>query len=319
MQYVLISDIHANYPALRAVDEVIQWQRRAGKNLEYWFLGDLFGYGPAQMAWECLRWLFYESKIIRLGDPDASRWVPGNHDEWMIHPNGRGHAGAQVTVDAQRRMMAVHPGEWQDFQEHYQIATDDERGSLRKEENASGMAVFFTHGSVQKTQRRIGYLYPYAAYENIVISDLNTISRETTCKTVCLVSGHTHLPVLGRRIDQDGIEYISIRYGTPINLEPGCYLINPGSVGQPRDGDPRASYAILDTEAHTIVFNRREYDIEKTCNALGQESNGSEHPQEYTSLQERLRTGYGGEHMQYYHKEVYMKREFDLVAEKKNQ
>jgi diadenosine tetraphosphatase ApaH/serine/threonine PP2A family protein phosphatase len=42
------------------------------------------------------------------------------------------------------------------------------------------------------------------------------------------------------------------------------YIINPGSVGQPRDGDPRAAYAIWDTKANTLRFNRVEYDIEAT-------------------------------------------------------
>ena len=41
-----------------------------------------------------------------------------------------------------------------------------------------------------------------------------------------------------------------------------CYLVNPGSVGQPRDGDPRASCAILDTEAHLVSFQRIPYDVE---------------------------------------------------------
>ena len=41
-------------------------------------------------------------------------------------------------------------------------------------------------------------------------------------------------------------------------------VINPGSVGQPRDGDPRAAYAVLDTEANTVTLHRVEYDIEAT-------------------------------------------------------
>ncbi|MFN5935257.1 MAG: metallophosphoesterase family protein, partial [Roseiflexaceae bacterium] len=42
------------------------------------------------------------------------------------------------------------------------------------------------------------------------------------------------------------------------------YYVNPGSVGQPRDGDPTAAYAILDTDAHTLTFKRVAYDIAQT-------------------------------------------------------
>jgi diadenosine tetraphosphatase ApaH/serine/threonine PP2A family protein phosphatase len=47
-------------------------------------------------------------------------------------------------------------------------------------------------------------------------------------------------------------------------------LINPGSVGQPRDGDPRAAYALLNTDLQTVVGKRVSYDIEKTQRAIRQ-------------------------------------------------
>jgi diadenosine tetraphosphatase ApaH/serine/threonine PP2A family protein phosphatase len=73
--------------------------------------------------------------------------------------------------------------------------------------------------------------------------------------------GHTHVQG-GFLIHRNGIR----RMGGPvIELENDVlYLINPGSVGQPRDGDPRAAYASYDTEARTVVFGRVAYDVQAT-------------------------------------------------------
>jgi diadenosine tetraphosphatase ApaH/serine/threonine PP2A family protein phosphatase len=78
--------------------------------------------------------------------------------------------------------------------------------------------------------------------------------------------GHTHLQ--GgflvtrrgvRRIAPDGI----------LELEPDhYYLINPGSVGQPRDGDPRAAYALYSPAEHTVEYRRVDYDIEKAADKI---------------------------------------------------
>jgi diadenosine tetraphosphatase ApaH/serine/threonine PP2A family protein phosphatase len=53
-----------------------------------------------------------------------------------------------------------------------------------------------------------------------------------------------------------------------LELSEGEWLINPGSVGQPRDGDPRAAYLMLDTEAWTVAFQRVEYPIEMAAKAI---------------------------------------------------
>ena len=52
--------------------------------------------------------------------------------------------------------------------------------------------------------------------------------------------------------------------GTEVDLGSGRRLLNPGSVGQPRDGDPRAAYLLLDLDARTASFRRAEYDVERT-------------------------------------------------------
>lgn len=81
----------------------------------------------------------------------------------------------------------------------------------------------------------------------------------------CLV-GHTHTPVIFQQIEDKGPHAQEILPSTdqPLLLGPERLILNPGSVGQPRDGDPRASYILLDTEAMTIEYRRVSYPVEKT-------------------------------------------------------
>ena len=81
MRYAIITDIHANFHALQAVHEDVLALRASDpvNPINYWFLGDLIGYGPDPIS--CIRWLKSTSRV-------AERWVPGNHDEWLVRPNG---------------------------------------------------------------------------------------------------------------------------------------------------------------------------------------------------------------------------------------
>ena len=75
---------------------------------------------------------------------------------------------------------------------------------------------------------------------------------------LCFI-GHTHVPMV--YTFNGGMK--NIDPGEPLLLDPGeRYIINPGSVGQPRDWDPRASFCVYDDEARTVTLHRREYDVE---------------------------------------------------------
>jgi diadenosine tetraphosphatase ApaH/serine/threonine PP2A family protein phosphatase len=81
--------------------------------------------------------------------------------------------------------------------------------------------------------------------------------------------GHTHVP-MAWRLDAGRIEAIDPR-GTPLlHLDERPTLLNPGSVGQPRDGDPRAAWALLDTEAGTCTWHRTSYDVAAVQAAIRQ-------------------------------------------------
>ncbi|TVR20812.1 MAG: metallophosphoesterase [Anaerolineaceae bacterium] len=81
---------------------------------------------------------------------------------------------------------------------------------------------------------------------------------------VCFV-GHTHQPVIYERTTELGdTEIRKPRYFEPVKLNGQRMIVNPGSVGQPRDADPRAAYAILDFDKGMFEHRRIEYDIAKT-------------------------------------------------------
>ena len=80
--------------------------------------------------------------------------------------------------------------------------------------------------------------------------------------TYCLV-GHSHAPLIFELIDTKAV-YEIFPEGAKLKLGKRRMILNPGGVGQPRDGDPRASYALYDTEARTVHHYRVEYDIQAT-------------------------------------------------------
>ena len=79
----------------------------------------------------------------------------------------------------------------------------------------------------------------------------------------CLV-GHTHMPVLFTELNSASSRLVQPTYGKPISLRDQRLIINPGSVGQPRDSDPRAAYALLDTDRMTWEHRRVAYNIKET-------------------------------------------------------
>lgn len=72
--------------------------------------------------------------------------------------------------------------------------------------------------------------------------------------------GHTHMPAAWNLTGADGLRRVRVDEG-PVTLGRGRWLVNPGSVGQPRDHDPRASWAVYDPDAGTIEVIRTPYDV----------------------------------------------------------
>jgi diadenosine tetraphosphatase ApaH/serine/threonine PP2A family protein phosphatase len=88
--------------------------------------------------------------------------------------------------------------------------------------------------------------------------------------TPLVLIGHTHVAG-GWWLRPDGaMEEVAGRPGTVLRLGEGRWLVNPGSVGQPRDGDARAAWALLDLDAMTLEFRRTPYDVAAAANAIQQ-------------------------------------------------
>jgi predicted phosphodiesterase len=94
-----------------------------------------------------------------------------------------------------------------------------------------------------------------------VTNPKSALASLALAKTSHCCAGHTHVPSLYRagKEQQPG----RLTYETPYPLAPRAFF-NPGSVGQPRDGDPRAAYAVIDLAAGTVTFHRSTYRVEET-------------------------------------------------------
>jgi predicted phosphodiesterase len=230
MRVLVISDIHANRAAL---EDTLEDAERIGFDF-VWCLGDMVGYGP-EPDW-CV------SRIRRLGAVYGLRAIVGNHD-WAVLERmdvDDFNPEAARTVVWTRRNVSDESLAWlSDLPEDPIV--EEERFTL-------------AHGSPRDSVWEY-ILDPFIAEENF---------RDEKF-TFCLV-GHTHVPVVYTL--PDGQSTVRVRRpvsGEVLHLpDQGRAILNPGSVGQPRDGDQRSAYAILDTEQGTWLPRRVPYPIEIT-------------------------------------------------------
>lgn len=221
MRYLVVSDIHANQAALAAVLD------DAGSFDFVWCLGDLVGYGPNPN--EC---------IDRLRDlPHLS--LAGNHD-WAalgkLDITSFNSDARQASVWTQGELSASS----REFMASLPANTTHDQFSL-------------AHASPRQP------VWEYLI--DPLIAERNFAYFETP---FCLV-GHTHIPIIFCQLKDNptGCRTLMPPYDGPISLHDveSRLILNPGSVGQPRDGNPDASYAILDTDAMTWEHRRVSYPV----------------------------------------------------------
>jgi len=224
MRYLIISDIHANQAALASV------LADAGSFDLIWCLGDLVGYGPDPN--EC---------IDRLCDlPHFS--LAGNHD-WA----------------------ALGKLDLTSFNSDARISSIWTQTELTQASRAY-LDDLPTH--VTKGQYTMAHASPRQPVWEYVLDPLIAQRNFTYFETPFCLVGHTHVPVIFYQSNDnpERCRTLAPPYNGPIYLEEinGRMILNPGSVGQPRDGNPYASYAILDTDAMTWEHRRVPYAIEIT-------------------------------------------------------
>jgi diadenosine tetraphosphatase ApaH/serine/threonine PP2A family protein phosphatase len=232
MRYAVLADIHANLTALEAVLRDIE--SRGGIE-DIWCLGDIVGYGPDPC--QCLA-------LIR---KTCSFCLAGNHD-WaaagkldLLNFNSDAAAAARWTHEQLSRPETSYLGE-------LPLLLEKDKVTL-------------AHGSPRDS-----------IWEYILSSDAAGANFACFQTPYCLV-GHSHLPLLFEQGPyhnealnpsaalRPAVGRYELSDGQTILMAEKKMIVNPGSVGQPRDNDPRASYGIYDSQSCTFTLRRVRYDI----------------------------------------------------------
>jgi diadenosine tetraphosphatase ApaH/serine/threonine PP2A family protein phosphatase len=227
MRYAVLGDVHGNLEALTAVMDHLAAQRAE----RYFCVGDVVGYGADPAA--CLDYLQQAGALI----------IGGNHDLASI-----GKLEVNWFNDAARAALL-----WT----RDQLSFADLDAIRRLPLTATEEPFTLVHGTLRHPQR-FDYL----------IDAAQAIETLSICRTLFCLVGHTHWPCVieyqraARRVTKvltkpEELSEVPFTH----DEEAVRYLVNPGSVGQPRDGDPRASCAVIDTEQKRIAIHRVTYDI----------------------------------------------------------
>ena len=237
MIIAVLSDIHSN---LRALDAVLG---SIGTVDAVWQLGDVVGYGPEP-----------DAVVERLREVGAVG-VKGNHDDGVcggISMEDFNDAAREAAIWTRSRIAAATLSYLEDLPERLTPEAEAAQGATQGSAPAARPADFtLVHGSPREPIWE--YLTePLAARENLACFDTR----------YCLV-GHTHRPLVIR--ERRG-RMQALVPEPESRLELGEYraFLNPGSVGQPRDGDPRAGYLVLDTGTGRATWQRVAYDVAAT-------------------------------------------------------
>jgi diadenosine tetraphosphatase ApaH/serine/threonine PP2A family protein phosphatase len=235
VRVLIVSDIHAN---LAAFDAVLRDAAARGPIDVVWNLGDCVGYGPQPV--EC---------IARLRELRALM-VAGNHE--------RAATGAISTADFNPNAAAAAAWTRDQLGEEevsYLDALPEVTRAKVGQDAGQDPEFTLVHGTLREP------IWEYLHSHDAAIGHLRL--QETALGLV----GHTHVPmlVLEDEAAAQGCELYHLADGEAVELTAGRKMvINPGSVGQPRDRDPRAAYAMYDTERAVVTLHRVEYDIGAT-------------------------------------------------------
>jgi diadenosine tetraphosphatase ApaH/serine/threonine PP2A family protein phosphatase len=223
MRYLVLSDIHANIDAL---DRVLADAAGHGE-LAVLLLGDLVGYGAEPNA-----------VVDRARSLPVAAAIRGNHDRAAcgLDDGENFNDVARASAAATARLLTARNREY---------LRNLPAGPL-----AVSALTEICHGTP----------FDEDAY---VFDEMDAVyALRSTTRPLCLF-GHTHAP-FAARLRGEHVEFVDVAPGASLTVASGDrLLVNVGSVGQPRDGDPRAGYGILDEEARTIACYRVEYPVER--------------------------------------------------------
>ncbi len=226
MRALILSDIHGNLEALQAVLSA------AGSCDAVWNLGDVVGYGASP------------NEVVAVIRSVATLSVRGNHDKVCAGIASAAHftSGARDAALWTKDQLTPESSAWLRALPGGPVLTLNATAAL-------------AHGS--------------PLHEDIYILNIRDAWAPLQQMVArCTFFGHTHVQggfgwSDGRWFETKPQQRGKGRSQWALHLEDGKrYLLNPGSIGQPRDADPRAAYAILDSDAQTVTFHREPYDID---------------------------------------------------------
>lgn len=247
MKTAIVSDVHANIEALEACLREADRQ----KVDRVCCLGDVVGYNASP------------NETAELIQKVSVKTIQGNHDFVA--------AGLADPADLDFNAAADSAIRWTKS-----VLKEENRHWLEKlpENGPLDASVLLVHGSPRNQNEYI--LTPFDLEMNV------RFVRDNHPEVRMIFFGHTHYPAL---INADGPAAAAERKGDTFHLKPGhLYFVNPGSVGQPRDGRPLSSFAIFDDAAPSVTFLRVQYDVDA---AARKNEAANIHP----FLTERLRLG----------------------------
>jgi len=239
--FAIISDIHSNIEALSAV--LADIDKRGIKTI--YCLGDILGYGPNPT--ECLDLVIKRSELC----------VMGNHDYAVIYEPTNFNLGAEQAAYWCREVLSAEQDKKLAAKRWEFLVTRPMREKIKLKLDGERATIDLIHASPRRPINE--YVFP----DDIFSSPGKITSLFECVEHICFI-GHTHLPGV---FLSDPDFYTPDELGGFYPIEPDeKAVINVGSVGQPRDRDPRASYAFVkDNEVH---FVRVEYDIEAVANKI---------------------------------------------------
>jgi predicted phosphodiesterase len=230
MKVAVISDIHGNRHAFEATLEAIA----ASDATELWCLGDLVGYGAEPDA------------CVELAREHAAVCLAGNHDLAVTGEISFEEFSRGASLAAQWTQEVIAP------ENLAFLAGLRPRG----EESLAGCSVGLYHASPRDP-----------VWEYVLSALLAELCLDRQPHRVCLI-GHSHVALSFVRTEGELATGEPRRDGAQLDIAAGEWLLNPGSIGQPRDGDPRASWLLLDLAEETASFRRTDYDVAGAAAAI---------------------------------------------------
>jgi predicted phosphodiesterase len=222
----LLSDVHGNLPAFRAVVEDVA----QAEVDETWCLGDLVGYGAQP------------DECVELAGESCEVSLAGNHDLVVI----------EKLPLFEFSPSAAAAAEWT----RDNISADSRRFLEELEPVDTARALGLYHAS------------PRDPVWEYVLSSWQAGECIDAMKPRVGAVGHSHVALFFHRDGDSEVVGAQAPGGTELDISTGRWLINPGGVGQPRDGDPRAAWLLLDTGSWRAAWRRVEYPIDEAARAI---------------------------------------------------